>query len=197
MVYNLPTTIAPGDAGHATRHNEAGSAVNDLDTRATKLEERRVFLPAPSFQVVSGSPTLNAALPFTVPVWLLDEAATEIVSATFQGPRGWSTATAYLWWSRVGSTAGDIRWQFRYLPAKASGDIINTGEVTVGAFVTAGGTTQGVITRTSMGAMTLSADPTNDNRPLLAMSVRRLGADAQDTMVGDAALVGVELVKAS
>jgi hypothetical protein len=196
--YALSTAVAVGDGNHATLHNTTNTAVNDLDARAIAIEDESIFIPAGRFALNSGSPALSAALPQLWPMWLLDPSGTEIVSTVVKAPVGWATAQLYVHWGTpVSSASGDVVFQARCYPEKASGGTI-TGEVTLTNLTVTTGATQYSVFRTAIGAaITCSATPAALPRPLLGMSLRRIGGDAADTYVNDIGFLGFEMVKLS
>lgn len=186
----LPTDITPGQAGHATLHSATNGRVN-------ALMRDSVFIPATSFALLSGTPNLTATNPAVWPAWLLDFASTEIVSASFRVPFGWSTAETYLVWGAHGTGGGNALVQVRAYLNKQSGDLLNTGEITLEQKALAV-PPQFTMTRTKFGStVTLTSNPEATVMPLGNISVRRLGADALDTSPNDISILGIELVRAS
>lgn len=196
--YDLPTNIAPGSTSHATLHNNTNVAVNDLDTRVSGLAAgvaQSLFIPATSFVTVSGSPTLTGAAPVAYPRWLLDRDTTEIINTVIMPPIGWTTAKVRLYWTAEATNAGVARLEFRSLPVKVAGDVLNTGETAQAMNLSV--PNQAVLTITEFPTAIAVATADVANRPLLQFSIRRAGADANDNYSTDVGIIGIALVKAS
>ncbi|GAA3405084.1 hypothetical protein [Pseudarthrobacter polychromogenes] len=198
MAYNLPTNVTPGSGGHTALHNQTNVAVNDLDTRTAGLEANSpasIFIPATAFVIVSGAPTLTGAAPVAYPRWLLDPAATEIVNTVMHPPLGWNTAKARLYWSAESTQAGNAMIQFRALPVKVNGELLNTGEGTQSLTLDAPDQSVLAVNDFANPINLATVDPAN--RPLLQFSIRRIGGDALDTFPADISFIGLSLIKVS
>jgi hypothetical protein len=198
MAYNLPTNTVPGSSGHTALHNQVATAVNDLDTRAASLEgsvPAQIFIPASAFSIVSGTPLLTSAAPVAWQRWLLDPGSTEIVNTALVPPLGWTTAKARIHWSSESTQTGNAVIQLRALPVKSNGDVLTSGESSQNLLLDVPDQSVLSVNDYATAINVATADPLN--RPLLQISIRRLGADATDTYPNDISLIGVSLIKVS
>ncbi|WP_270483424.1 hypothetical protein RND64_04345 [Gordonia sp. w5E2] len=196
--YNLSTTVGTADTGHAVRHNEERAAINDLDSRVAALSGSLVtgiFVGAPQFVGLAGSPdavTIGAG--FGAAVWNLDDSSTEIITASIQLPATWNTFSVYTWWCTKTAAVGNVDMQAR-VRTVLPGALSNASE-TIGTSLTraAAGTAFQVV-KSLEGSFAITPVSDKTARPMTHVSVRRLGANTTDTLTGDVAILGVELVQ--
>lgn len=162
-----------------------------LDTPTVDLRTSGLFIPATSFELVTGTPNKIGVPGVGYPMsWQLDAATSEGVTGVIDAPPlSWGAFDIVAWWTATNTGAGDVRLQLlgNWLTSGAlpSANAI-TGTVT--------GVTPGVAAQ--LVKTTLLSGQVPRNNPL-HMRVLRLGADAADTYASDIALVGIELVRAS
>jgi hypothetical protein len=154
----------------------------------------RLWLPATRFAAGVGAPVLDRVNSW--PVWLFDAAAEESVAATFGAPEmpaDWLSYTVDIWWTNPAASTGNVTWSLGTSIPRGEGDVVNVSLNTTSIHSQAG---QGVLVRSSVSSGAIAA-PTTDDDPLGFLRLRRLGADASDTLGNDAALVGLRLHKVS
>jgi hypothetical protein len=121
------------------------------------------------------------------PALIFGAAADATAAFTQRWRSGWATVIVTVWWTLdTGAAAGNVRWSLGSV-RKASGETltgITTGNQTVA------GPAVGTIQTTAFPAVTV--DPTRTS----LLRITRLGTAGADT-AGDAALLGVQIVRAS
>jgi hypothetical protein len=162
--------------------------------RYKPLASDSIFIPATQFFGSVGSPTLltvgNASTGANrVVAWLFDAASNETISTTTIIPPGWASLSVHLWWSNAGAGAGDVVWYF-YHDLFADGDDTDTNTLVTASAVAA--PLQYVAKRQAFsGTVSVTAGQ------LLKTAIFRFASDATDTLANDAAVIGLELVRAS
>jgi lysophospholipase L1-like esterase len=220
---NYATTLLIGDGLHP---NGAGSAlwaslVQQQMTRSLLVTPRamqsrphRVFLPATQFVVSEGAPTLAAAGAANTqfPAWAMDPTTQGGLVASFDIPDSWLSITAYVVWhpptgsGYTGSNNG-VRWSvglsrlstaagipFSSPAASAGlGAMVAYSDVIVTSGASNSGTYSMHVVRVASGTQFGS---TTSGRPL-SLRVRRVAADAADTLAEIAYFRGVIIERAS
>lgn len=197
-LHMLATPLQPGRTGVGGVDDAAfvsqNGAVYTFDlsrlpemSRATVRQEpsETMWVGAAAFQPSSGSPTLNGST-MGVPAWLLDAAATEVVTTTLMVPSGWRQFAVDLWWTNAGAGAGDVVVNTRYA---------NRGDTTniTGAEVNAGNVGLAAPAQNVIKVNTVLSGLIRKPDQLFRVNVRRVGGDAGDTLGNDMALLGLVL----
>ncbi|NBW18710.1 MAG: hypothetical protein EBR82_63130, partial [Caulobacteraceae bacterium] len=124
-----------------------------------------------------------------------DDASTE--SAVFVGvmPEGASLGSGlivYLHFMATTATSGNVRWSVAFERSNTDLDADSFDTATAATVATSG--TSGIVT---VGSITCTAIDGITAGDLFRLRVQRLGADAADTMTGDAELIAVEVRSAA
>lgn len=179
--------VHPNDAGHRLIANTILAAVLPENVRAPVPHER-LWVPAASFLSATGTGPEAKALNNAFGAWFMDAAATETVVANPAVPPGWRSFTLDLWWVNTTAGTGAVRWR------------VAIGTLAAGQAATQEFDTQTVITAGALAVATRSqyfTGLTTDPSGLMRIMISRMGADATDTLTGDAGLLGVMLTRTS
>ena len=143
---------------------------------------------ANSFMSRTGSPALSQRN--TVPMWLLDGAATEDICAIVAIPSTWTTYDVKVRYLNAGAGSGDVRWTYLKgdLPAD---DNATAATSSVGNTTSTAGATDVLKTHTLASAVAVPASG------ITVVHLRRIGGDALDTLANDIGVLYVDVVKAS
>ena len=152
----------------------------------------QVFVPAQSFTAVTGTPSLAGLPGVGYPITMQFDAATvELATGEVAAlPNDWETFDAYIVWAATDAQAGAVVWDLNYA-------FLTEGAVPSSSNVGNPGTAQnspGVAGR--VNRYKIAAGKTRGTAPM-ALRVDRNAAAAGDTYPADAALLGVQLVRAS
>lgn len=161
-------------------------------TRANAAYEVTLHrIGADQFVVGGGAPTLTTVGLF--PLWRLDAAAEESVTAFIDIPEHWATYHIDLLWANSGAGAGDVSWRVDNGNVEPGGSI-TSGNLNTAVTATAGAVDVLMSTRlkSNQGAPTAGA-----SSGVGALRIVRQAADAADTLPNDASIVGLRLTKAS
>lgn len=139
-------------------------------------------------QSTGGSAALSiqgSTVPNRVGAYLMDAAAEEAVSCAIRHMEGWSTFDVDLWWSNAGAGAGDCVWALDQLTVSPTGSVNSNS---AGSNVTATAPVQytNKVTTLASGVAVVAST-------IHRLTVRRVAADAADTLANDAAIFGVML----
>lgn len=148
-----------------------------------------VYLPAGSF-FGAGGPTQDVFGGGYASVWRLDAAAVEGVAANLIVPTGWATVDIDLWWGNAATSAGDVVWELTPYNAAEGAQAGSAGvpiSNTLAAPATAGLTEKSTLTTG------FAVTPGN----LLNLYIQRTATAGGDTLANDAALLGINVRKAS
>jgi len=181
--------------GGTTGQVLAKASATDFDTEwvaASGGGVDHIWLSAGQLVAQDGSPVLSFLPTSTItrwPCWRMDASSNEIVGAVTRVPTGWTTVDIYVWISNVVATSGDISHDLNYLSIP---DTESADAGTSIAALTAAAPAQHELKRVLMtsGVAVTGGD-------LFRVSYRRRGPDAGDTLAGDSALCGIEIVRAS
>lgn len=163
--------------------NNAAAAASANPIPALPSENR--WIGANEMYLASGTPTLSNTL--GAPAWLMDPAATEVISGALFIPQGWRTFDVDMWWANTAAGTGDVVDQFRYVFRKA-GNNMTAGEINLGNVTRAAGA-QNITTVTTV-ATGITVMP---NDQLWRFNYRRAGADVLDTLANETAVFGFVL----
>lgn len=123
------------------------------------------------------------------PVWSLQDAATTSVGASRLLPASWATFDFDLWWTNLGATGGNARWEAKVF-SSSDGDLLDAA---VGAgILDIAAPAQNVVKKSTLatGMAVTSGDIVN-------ITVTRSGSHANDTLAVAAGVLSVVLRKAS
>jgi len=155
-----------------------------------------VFIPAREFSPTVGSPA-QVAVSSSFSALAFDAAASEYVMTLADLPPEWATLTLTLHWANLGAGAGNVLWVWDYIHL-GDGDSIAGTPFTAGSGVARTAPAQNVLRVTLTEFSTPQpAIPAPSGSRLLGLRIRRMGADALDTLPNDAGLFGVTLTKVS
>lgn len=150
---------------------------------------REWFAPS-MFFLTSGTPLLTGSFALRWQAWLLDAAVLEGITAPVRVPSNWSTMDVYVEWANAVASAGNVVLGGS-LDSAAPGASVNvTGPAIPDVTFAAAG--QYVRTRSLLQGG-VAVTPAN----LHGLRLFRRAADVADTLAGDIAILGVELVRAS
>jgi len=155
-----------------------------------------VFIPAREFSPTVGSPA-QTTVSSSFSALAFDAAASEYVMTLADLPPEWATLTLTLHWVNLGAGAGNVLWVWDYIHL-GDGDSIAGTPFTAGLGVARTAPAQNVLRVTLTEFSTPQpAIPAPSGSRLLGLRIRRMGADALDTLPNDAGLFGVTLTKVS
>jgi hypothetical protein len=193
-VWADPSSGAPlSVAGVASAATDSGSVLYAALAQAVGMQQA-VWMPAASFSPDAGTaPSLgsnsSAAGGHGFPVWNLDPDVAEAVCATAIVPRGWNTARATIVWTQnIVAPSGSVRWRIT-CNMLVDGGLISDGTTTLPDTTTAAETTTDRVRFTTNNTHSMNVTSAG----LLRITVSRRGDDVNDTLNGDAQLVGVIL----
>jgi hypothetical protein len=175
--------VVDDPGGTPTTKKATGALVSEM-VRGTTLT-----VPANQFVSSGGSP--SATQRNGVPGWLLDAAASEDVVTLVEIPPTWLTYNVRIGWVNAGAGSGNVRWSFLRATTPAAGAVTTAPGTAVSVTGTAGAADVLVETIVATGI----AVPTAGR--FLQAQIRRLGADALDTLANDCMLAWVQFVKAT
>lgn len=204
MAYDLPVDVATNDTGHASLHNAANAAVNDLDSRATEIEDAIgagglggggsgiIGRDANNMYITSGSPVLyivdGSVAGLYVPHWKLPASVGAGVGATIVAADlalAGTVAVDLLWLNR-GASLGDIKMQMTAL-------LIDDGTTATGENDGGGQWTE-VLAADAQYKLNISQMGTfAGGAGIVEMRCFRFADDAADTLANDAGIVGFRL----
>lgn len=118
-------------------------------------------------------------------VWAMDSAVSEAIGASEIVPTSWSKIRVVAYWTNAGAGTGDVRWQIVTTRAAVGADI--TANSINGAATTATAGVTGIVISTDLGTIDVAPGE------LLKVHLRRLGADAADTLGNDAGVLMLAL----
>ena len=147
-----------------------------------------LWIPAASFALGSGSPSLAPYTSVFWMAWLFDAASEEGIATTAYIPTGWSTLDIDLWWTNAGAGSGDVRWDPR---------TNNFGDTET---ISSPAGSQSNVTAPAQNVMkvsTVRSGVTCTAGELSAIYLGREAANVADTLANDVAVFGIRLRKAS
>lgn len=162
--------------------------ITDRRTAATSAQYAakggldRVVIPASAFTTLGGTPAQGAVN--VLAALLFDAAAVEEAGTVATVPAIWATFDIMLWWTNAGAGGGNVVWRADHAVTNAGGTLTRV----INAAVTLSAPAQGVVRLD-----TLKADVARVDFPLVHVNAVRIGSDAADTLLNDAALIAVEL----
>jgi hypothetical protein len=146
-------------------------------------------IPARMFDVASNAPSYGLINGLQMG-WSFDQTDLESIAGSAPVPAWWSTFDVYFYWCNMGAGAGAVRW-YVVQESRGDGELINDAAGVIATTATAGA--QHVVERSKINATPL----TRSANELLAFRIYRDIGDVNDTLGNDAALLAVELVRAS
>lgn len=159
---------------------------------SASLNPEQVYLPASAMGAITGAPSLAGVTGVGYPMaWLLDAAVVEqVVGQVNALPNSWETFDAYIVWAATDGTAGNVIWDLNYSFIIA-GQLTNNGNASNPGAAQAAPGVAGQVARYK-----IAAGKSRSTAPMV-IRVDRNAASASDTYAADAALIGVQLVRAS
>lgn len=150
-----------------------------------------LWVPAGALGGIGGSPALAdlGGTGVLHAAWLFDAAGTETVGGQIDlSGVDWATFDVKMFWTNPGAGTGDVFWQLRYqfygdTDTLASGSPVNSTITAPAQYVVKASTVGSGLTRTAS--------------KVLGFRMQRAGGQAADTLANDAALLGLNLTKAS
>jgi hypothetical protein len=213
---DFATSLLNGDGIHPS--DAAGSPLwaaivmrhlrkaRDVVPRMVTPKTHRMWIPATAFVALEGAPDL-AVRNSIYPAWALDAGGTESVVTSVDWPHGWQDVNVYAAWS-IASNSGltgsnnSIRFE---LGLVASASVFPTIAASATSAMGGGTSSFGSILLTALAnnssahgtyASRFASFPLISGRPI-GLRIRRLGADAADTLAEDLLLRGVWLERAA
>ncbi len=179
--------------GITLTYNDAGNLLTIAATASGGSKTYAVFAALNNQPPASGFATLDTRNSIAV----LDFNDTGTSSAIFVAimPEGASLASGLiisLRWMATSATSGNVRWSVSLERCNTDLDS-DSFDSAVAATATTNGTS-GIATTTDITVTTIDSITAGD---LFRLRVQRLGADAADTMSGDAELIAVEIRSAA
>lgn len=165
------------------------TVVGGVPTWQAPLVTQTILLPAYDFIAVAGTPA--AGLQDNFRVLDFDDTSQEDAGGTWSVPTKWNggTMTANILWASAAAVVGACRWTLYYGKAAESDDLgVTFGSVTVDDTTDASAGDLNVTAN-----MTLAAASLGVAGDLINFIVRRVAAHANDTLVGDARLIGLKI----
>ena len=150
-------------------------------------DNSRSFIGTHAFNAQSGAPTRISWRGARGAIWALGAASQEVIDTLAMIPYGVTQVYAYLWWTNLGTGAGDVRWTVNVSTGLADNE--NANQTDVSLPVTATALAQDLVERTYLGLVSSLDDLT-----VMGLRVVRAATDAADTLGNDAGVIGVELV---
>lgn len=144
-----------------------------------------MWIPASSLLSSAGSPTLSATGGGSrFPVWLLDAAATEQVTAEYLVPDWWTHYDIDLYYTNVGAGSGGVVFE-AYRSAVIDGGNLTSGDVLTHQ------ATNTAPAQNVVKVVTLNASPlTNTSTAVQHLRFARSGAAGGDTLANDVDILG-------
>jgi hypothetical protein len=155
-------------------------------TFVTLTAQDRVLLPASTFTTIGGAASMGAVNVLTA--LLFDAAAVEESGTVGLVPANWPTFDILLWWTNAGAGVGNVRWRADHAVTSDGGTLTRV----INAAVTLAAPAQGVVK-----VSPLVYGIARTNLPVVHINAVRIGNDGADTLGNDAALIAIELRKAS
>lgn len=146
----------------------------------------RVWVPASQFYAVDGAPSLVLDSASKQQGWSLDPATEESVACSVTWPDAWKRQNAYLYWvtpTSVGAGSA-VRWETTHMYTDA-------GSVTLGAWANPLPVTSTAPATSAFMRQELVWNRNALGRVPLSVKVKRVAADAADTLATDAVLLGM------
>lgn len=172
------TRIAPGT--HIYSHSAANvQLVNYSGSHET------IGLGSDRFEVMSGSVAIGTVGGGRRNAWLFDASSEEIIGTELQLPIGWRTIKISLWWVNAGAGSGDVVWNAGVGVFGSGGDLNTADSLSASTTGTAGA--QDILVKTVLSSLNV------DEGELVFLRVKRVAADAADTLANDAGLVLVQV----
>lgn len=198
--FNLDRLVVEGTDGWGFTGSPASSKFGSYEFRSctlgginsTTFIPDQVYLPASAMGAITGAPTLIGVPGVGYPMsWVLDASTVEqVVGQVNALPNSWETFDVYIVWAATDGTAGNVIWDLNY-------SFIIAGQLTSNGNTANPGTAQaapGVAGQ--VARYKVAAGKTRSTAPMVLRVVRNASA-AGDTYAADAALIGVQLVRAS
>jgi hypothetical protein len=179
----------------ATDIREANEFINGGASAAYQpLADQRIHVPASLMVASFGAPSLvgiGSSGDKAAVAWLLDAATHENVSAQTVIPAGWATVNVNFYWTNAGAGAGDVQWSLRVEGAFGHGDTL--GSALSAPFTGASVAPAQNVVKGEQFATGLPVTPGK----MFGLLMQRDGGNAADTLGNDAALIAVEIRRAS
>lgn len=149
-----------------------------------------ITISSSGFSATNGSPTLGPLLSAAYwPLWLLDSASQEGISAQFYCPTGWATVDVDMYWTNAGAGSGNCALDARF-------NTFGDGE-TISAPGTANTQTIAAPAQNVMKKSTILTGQTVTAGEIASLTVFRDGANGADTLGNDMGVAFVRVRKAS
>jgi hypothetical protein len=187
------STSTGADSGVETLTNKTivatSNTISAIDKTMMTDRTRSVWLPAASFAISEGAPTLASGAIDTPTSWLLDAAAIESVLTDFIMPEDYASGniTVKSYFSMVSATSGNVVIHIRFLSVADGADASASGtsqEDTVSVPGTAG------LLKIYTQSVTFATGGAGE---LLRACIRRIGSSGSDTATGDMRMIGIKL----
>lgn len=150
-----------------------------------------IWIPAKSFGIALNTPT-NALIASGYGTgWSFPDAAQHGIASNMVVPTGWATVDVDMWWVNMASSSGDVLWRV-FLDDDADGAALGGGSTPGALAAIAAPSTSAVLKKSTVAtgfAVTAGR--------LLNIAIDRNGAGGGDTLANDAAIVGVNVRRAS
>lgn len=180
LVAGSNITITPSDPLNTI--TISSSASGSLDN---------IWLPAKAFGIALNTPT-NALIASGYGTgWSFPDASQNGIASNIIVPTGWDTVTLDMWWVNMASSSGDVLWRV-FLDDDADGTALGGGSTPGALAAIAAPTTAAVLKKSTIAT---GFDVTAGR--LFNIAIDRNGNGAGDTLANDAAIVGVNIRKAS
>lgn len=176
--YNV---ISPNNVrGHSTTNVQINGVNSELDS---------MFFGSDRFEAISGSPVLGLVGGNRRNGWAFDPSSEEIIGTEFFVDPSWGKIRINMYWTNPGAGTGAVVW------------VANLGQFTVGSSLNAAdGISSNVATVTApaqdvLTKTTLTPDISLSEGRICFLRIKRVSADAGDTLANDATLMYVQIEK--
>lgn len=154
---------------------------------AQQSSSTQIWVPANQFFALTGSPTLQSF--FGQQAWAMNDSALNEVACSVHIPSQWKRQNVWILWTTNQTTTNPVMWTGGHMYLGASINMgtwtmDNTGSAQNAPNVAGRGATQTVFNRVTFGVSPI------------ALKVGRDGANAGDTLVGDALMLGMMIERA-
>lgn len=183
----------PTNAGYAVMARYVRAALASLgipyahDHPQYQQAAQQLWVPASRFFVYSGTATPNGAL-MRLPTYLFEADVDGLVTTSIEIPRDWTSIAVDLYWANAAGGAGDVRWHVFYNASIVAGA---TTVTTPSGFK--------VQTAGANGVVMVVADVITGiavtTAALLSLTVQRFASSGADTLVNQAAFMGLMVRK--
>jgi hypothetical protein len=193
LVGNSTQTIGVSEVGTLTGNvidvisvdHSGGNVVS------SNIGDEFLYLGASDFTAIAGNPVIGLIGGSRRAGWLLDAASEESIGATLTVPEGWNTLRFVAHWVNAGGGSGDVALAY------------NFGQFADGVTIDAADAENSLVTISTAVAQDVLASETFASsgaksvipRRIAFLRIKRVAADAGDTLANDVGIIGVRIEK--